>query len=266
MSALSAATLWREIASLHNGVDVDGLQIGQRLGALQPGQFDQLADHVGQPLGLGEHLLAEPAARSRGRRSDSSSASASTPIAADRGLQLVADVGHEVAAAGFHPGLLGLVVEVDHGEAGDPPRSAAGRARAPTARSAGRPALRGADRSTSTSSPVASVRCAAAQTRSSSSRSRTRPSSRARSLLNTHVAVGVDDHDADRRQRHHVLQHLRDGDARLSATARRCCARATRGRQRTLRTPTPSASATSATTAASSSHRTNTHAKIVRIG
>ena len=49
-------------------------------------------------VGRGQHRLGEHAHR------------------ADRRLELVADVGDEVAAGRFHPGVLGLVVDVDDGE------------------------------------------------------------------------------------------------------------------------------------------------------
>ena len=99
-----------------NRIHVHRIQMRQRLGALQPGQLDQFTDHVGQPGGFGDDLLGEAVDHllvlgGRQQRLGQQ------PHGADRGLELVADVGDEVAATGLHAGLFGLVVDVDHREA-----------------------------------------------------------------------------------------------------------------------------------------------------
>ena len=96
---------------------------------------------------------------------------------------------------GLHPGVLGLVVDVDHREPaivlGQQPHVAAHR----ECRSARRAGACAATDRPRRLSPVVSVRCAATQARSSSSRSRTRPSSRGPVIDVDHVTVGVDDDD-----------------------------------------------------------------------
>jgi hypothetical protein len=101
---------------VHDLVDFDGGQLGQPLGALQPRQRDQLGDQRAQPVGLGEDLGAEPAHLQRvvsgiqhrlGQQRHRS----------DRGLELVADVGHEVPPGRFQPDRVRFVGRVDHGEA-----------------------------------------------------------------------------------------------------------------------------------------------------
>ena len=82
----------------------------QRLGALQPGQLEQLADQPAEPGALVLHPPGEPADRLRvvGRVQHRLGQQGQR---ADRRLQLVADVGDEVAADGLQPVRLGDVVE-----------------------------------------------------------------------------------------------------------------------------------------------------------
>ena len=126
----------------------------------------------------------------------------------------MADVGDEVAAGGLHPGVLGLVVDVDHREtavvlaqqphvATDEKPGATG-VLAPhggevevDVLAGGQRALRGGPCPV-VEQPVADQ------------------AQFARLVVHVDdVTVGVDDHGAHRRQRHDVLQHLRDGDAVL---------------------------------------------------
>ena len=98
-----------------NGIDVDLGHVGQPLGALQPGQLDQLGDHVPQSVGLDEHLLGEPA-NGFGVIRRSQQGLGEQSHGTNRGLELVADVGHEVAPGRLHARVFGLVVDEDHGE------------------------------------------------------------------------------------------------------------------------------------------------------
>ena len=97
-------------------VDADRLHSGQTLGALQLGQRDELLDHVAHARGFLLDALAEVLDVLRvirvlqeclGEQAD----------AAHRGLQLMRDVGHEVAARCFHAHRLGLVRAVDDDKA-----------------------------------------------------------------------------------------------------------------------------------------------------
>ena len=97
---------------LDNGIDVHFDQIGQPFGALQPGQFDDLTHHCGQPPRLGVELVAKSRYRF-GIVGGLQQCLGENPHRGHRGLQFMAHVGDEVAPAGLHPGLLGLVVEVD---------------------------------------------------------------------------------------------------------------------------------------------------------
>ena len=92
-------------------VDVDRARLVQRVVALQPGQLDDLLHQPGQPVALGLHPAGEAAAPPRGRRRPPATASASRLERADRGLQLVADVGDEVAADRLDPALAGAVLD-----------------------------------------------------------------------------------------------------------------------------------------------------------
>ncbi len=100
-------------------LDVDERGVLQHGRALEPGEFDDLADQARQTGGLALHAPREAVDGLRvvlgvhdrlGEQGD----------AADGGLQLVADVGHEVTAGLLDPAPLGLVVdeqqEVAHAE------------------------------------------------------------------------------------------------------------------------------------------------------
>ena len=91
-------------------VDLDGHQFGQRLAALQPGQVDQLADEPAQPVGLARDPSREPLHRLGvvGRLLDRLGEQRQ---GADRRLELVPDVGHEVPAHGLGPPGLGDVLQ-----------------------------------------------------------------------------------------------------------------------------------------------------------
>ena len=80
---------------------------------LDPGQVEQVLDDAAEPLGLGPHPLGQPGHHLRvvlaleglGQQAEG----------ADRGLQLVADVGDEVAPHGLEPAPLGDVLDDGHG-------------------------------------------------------------------------------------------------------------------------------------------------------
>ena len=78
--------------------------------ALQPGQLDDLLHELGEPVALGEHPPGEAlhGLGVVGRVGDGLGEQADR---ADRGLELVADVGHEVAAYGLHAALAGAVLD-----------------------------------------------------------------------------------------------------------------------------------------------------------
>ena len=95
-----------------HGPHVDQLGLVEGVGHLQPGQVDDLLHQPGQPGGLDEDALGEPldglgvvlgAEHGLGEQRD----------AADRGLQLVADVRHEVAADLLDPPGVGVVLGED---------------------------------------------------------------------------------------------------------------------------------------------------------
>ena len=101
--------LW-SIAPAHDRVDVDGLRLRERVVALQPGQLDDLLDEPGQPGALGLHPPGEPDHRLRvvGGLLDRLGEQVQR---ADRGLQLVGDVGDEVAADRLDAPLAGAVLD-----------------------------------------------------------------------------------------------------------------------------------------------------------
>ena len=82
----------------------------ERVVALQPGQLDDLLHQPGEPVALGQHPAGEPLDRLRvvGGVVDRLG---QQPDRADRGLELVADVGDEVAADRLDPALAGAVLD-----------------------------------------------------------------------------------------------------------------------------------------------------------
>ncbi|KIX78569.1 hypothetical protein SF12_08350, partial [Streptomyces sp. MBRL 601] len=98
-------------------VDVDGLGVLHRVVVLHPGEVDQLLDEAGEPGRLDLHPPGEPLDRLRvvGRVPDRLGEQGE---GADRGLQLVADVGDEVAAYGFDAAGLGEVLDQEQYQAG----------------------------------------------------------------------------------------------------------------------------------------------------
>ena len=244
MSALSAATLYRDSASATTVSTSTASRSGQLLGALQPRQLDQLADHVAQPVRLGEHLLAEPAHR-LGVVGRFQQRLGEHPHRADRRLEFVADVGDEVAAGRLHPGVLGLVVDVDHREPavlfGQQSHVAADR----QSRAAGVSAL--ARRQVDLAVLARGQRPFAPPARRGrrASRSRTRPSSRARSLMIDHVAVSVDDDDPHWRHATRCGASICDTVMPDCSAARRCLRSIRRGASRAP-SATPITSASSA--------------------
>ena len=94
----------------HHVVHLDDRRRRQRLGALQPGQLDQLGDQPAEPVALVLHPLGEAADRLRvvGRALHRLGEQGQR---AHRRLELVRDVRDEVAADRVQPTLLGHVVE-----------------------------------------------------------------------------------------------------------------------------------------------------------
>ena len=133
MPLSAASTPTRSIARDTTTSTATGVHIVGRVVALQPGQLDDLLDQALEPLALGAHPLGEPLDRLRvvgglahrlgeqGQRTD-------------RSLELVADVGDEVAADGVGLALAGAVLDQDEDEpasqwgdpGGDVPMRAAG--------------------------------------------------------------------------------------------------------------------------------------------
>jgi hypothetical protein len=93
----------------HHGVDAERRRVGHRLGGLDPGQHDQVLDQVGQPGGFLAHPPGEAQDRLRVVRGVLHRLGQQGQCA-DRGLQLMADVGDEVPADLVHPAALGLVL------------------------------------------------------------------------------------------------------------------------------------------------------------
>ena len=131
-----------------HAVDVHRGELGQRFAALQPGQVDELAHEPAQPVGLVRHPAGEPldGLGVVGRLLDRLGQQGQR---ADRGLQLVPDVGHEVPAHRLRATGLGDVLQHQRDRPGrrrrpavqpDPvhARSAEGRTR-PGLRAGGRP-------------------------------------------------------------------------------------------------------------------------------
>ena len=116
MSALSAGTLWREIASettLSTSTSTD-VRHAVRHPAAGTARSARLTM---SPSRLASTSTFSPNRRTvSGSSAEDSSASASTRHRADRRLELVADVGHEVAPGRLHARVFGLVVDEDHGE------------------------------------------------------------------------------------------------------------------------------------------------------
>ena len=101
----------------HEVVDVDHLRAGERVVALQPREVDDVLHEVAQPRGLHLHALGEVpdlvgvvARREDGLRQQRQGS--------DRGLELMADVRHEVASNHVDAALLGEVVDEDEDRPG----------------------------------------------------------------------------------------------------------------------------------------------------
>jgi len=101
----------------HDRVDIDDLELGKFLGPLQPRQCDQFGDHLAKPPRLGEYSLAE-VADGVGVVGGFQHRLGEQAHGADRCLEFMADVGHEIAPGCFHSCLLGIVVGEQYGEAG----------------------------------------------------------------------------------------------------------------------------------------------------
>ncbi len=213
MSALSAATLLREIAS----ATTVSMSTAPRSGSLSaPWSRDS---SMSSPTMLANRLdsasTLDPNRRTvSGSSAAASSASAKHTHGTDRCLQFVADIGHEIAPGGFHPGVLGLVVGVEHREPaillGQQPDVAAHRQRrAPrwaglALRQIDFAALAGHQRALGGHPGPVVEQPIVHQTKL-----------RRPVIHEDHVAMGVDDDHAERGSGDDVLQHLRNRDAGL---------------------------------------------------
>ena len=94
-------------------VGLDGHRLVERVVALQPGELDDLLHQAGEALALGVHPAGEPL-HGLGVVGGVDDGVGEQLDRADRGLELVADVGHEVATDRLHPAFAGAVL--DQGE------------------------------------------------------------------------------------------------------------------------------------------------------
>ena len=94
-------------------VGLDGDRLVERVVALEPGELDDLLHQPGEALALGVHPAGE-ALHGLGVVGGVDDGVGEQLDRADRGLQLVADVGHEVAADRLDAALAGAVL--DQGE------------------------------------------------------------------------------------------------------------------------------------------------------
>ena len=130
LAAASMALVSTAVATAASRSTMTGLL--ERVVALQPGQLDDLLHELGEPVALGEHPPGEAldGLRVVGGVVDGLG---EQPDRADRGLELVADVGDEVAAHGLHAALAGAVLDERQHQPGAERRDArgqrAGRAR-----------------------------------------------------------------------------------------------------------------------------------------
>ncbi len=129
----------RSSASATTASSSTGSGIGHRLGRLDPGQRDQVLHQAGEPGRLVAHPAGETADRLRVVRGVLDRLGQQGQRA-DRGLELVADVGHEVAPDLLHPPALGLVLgQHQHQAAGAVGRAQRRTERGDANREAGRP-------------------------------------------------------------------------------------------------------------------------------
>ena len=208
MFLAAAAVRVRSTTSLTIRSTATGTWRRQRVGALQPGQLEQLLDQSGQPLRLVVDALGEAAGRLRvvGRLEQRLGQQRQR---ADRGLELVADVGHEVAAHPGHPVRLGDVGRLDRHVPGRVVRTGQRDHPYPHAQrlpASGRPPPpRGRSSSTSRRTPLrrtwpARVRITACTWLGRdwpASPARTRPRANAAGLASTGDVVGVEHQHAD---------------------------------------------------------------------
>ena len=101
----------------HEVVDVDDLRAGERVVALQAGQVDDVLDEVAEAGRLHLHALRE-VAHLLGVVAGGRDGFGQQGERAHGGLELVADVGHEVAPDDVDTALLGEVVDQDEDRPG----------------------------------------------------------------------------------------------------------------------------------------------------
>ena len=107
------------------GRDVDEGRVAHHVGALQPRELDDLLDEPREPVGLDADALGE-ARDDLGVVVGVEDRLGQQGDAADRGLELVAHVGEEVAADLLDPGRLGAVLDEQQHVVGSERRDARG--------------------------------------------------------------------------------------------------------------------------------------------
>ena len=107
------------------GVEVDHDRLLERVVALEAGELDDLLHQLGQAVALGEHPAGEALDR-LGVVGGVGDGLGEQPDGADRGLELVADVGDEVAAHRLDPLLARAVLDQGEHQPGAQGRDAGG--------------------------------------------------------------------------------------------------------------------------------------------
>ena len=208
MPADSADSRDRASASFTSSSTSTARQLGQPLGAGQPGQRDQLGDQRAEPRRLLEDPAGE-AAHLGGVVRGVEHGLGQQPHRADGRLELVADVRDEVAPGGLQPHDVRAVGGLDDGEPVAEPadvRRARRRARGPGAPAAtGRP--RPATRSTGRTPPAGRPSGRADRRR----RRRTTPSSTGARVVQHHLARAGQHGEPGVRRAEHAQQQVGEG-------------------------------------------------------
>ena len=197
-----------------------GAGLGQRVGALQAGQVDELLHQPAEPAGLVLHAAGE-AAYGRGVLAGVLQRLGEQRHRPDRGLELVADVGDEVAPDRLDPAGLGDVLD----EQRDEPVAPTGASRTRTA-SGSRPSRDGASSSSASCAlPLRRVSRTSRRSAATVSRSsRTTPSASAEALASTTPSSASSTATRDRQGVHEGggrQRRRRGGRRRDGPTARR---------------------------------------------
>ena len=121
----------------HDLVEVDHHRRLERVVALQAGELDDLLHEPGQAVALGQHAVGEALHR-LGVVRGVGDGLGQQPDRADGGLELVADVGHEVAPHRLDPPLAGAVLDEGQHQPGAQGATRAVRVRSKPPSAAGR--------------------------------------------------------------------------------------------------------------------------------